>query len=108
MWNSKTSRFYYKYRKNNHIDIDSLELDFKDEEYVDNVFDDLIEKHIQRERDECIRKKVYPYDARILEEYLAYGSLRKVESEVGIPYQAVYNSLKITKLKIYESINSTQ
>lgn len=96
-WNSKTSRFYYKYCKQQHT---SLEYDIAEETY-DTDSDQKTEQqcmHIKQQLDQQ-----YWYDRIIWDMYQIEGSTRKVGRRLGIPFRSIANTIKKVKQSIYEN-----
>ena len=91
MWNSTTSRFYYKYRKKHDIDINryiDICTDDRSKEQIEvyNELMNMYEKAYQKGKIEA-DQKVYEMMTRI---YVDLGSYREIQKELGINHQTAF------------------
>ncbi len=101
MWRSPRSTFNYKYRKHLHDELnENINVGTFDETKPTTYDEAGIQDYIQEQEKSYGSIGKYPYDARILQHYIAEGSIRKLHRETGIPTSAIHFSLKKSKRQI--------
>lgn len=99
-WNSVTSPFFYKYRKEN------LTVGGGNIADTDSGFDKEREREyfkLQLSVHNLIENQ-YWYDREILKYWLHYGSIRAVSKKIGIPKSSIALTVKKVKQIIHEDI----
>ena len=106
MWNSPRSTFNYKYRKHLHDELTDKHTNIITFDETNQYDEATLEEYIKEQEKQQSSKGKYPYDARILQHYVAEGSIRKLHKETGIPISAIHFSLKKSKQQIKEYMNN--
>ena len=107
MWRSPRSTFNYKYRKHLHDELnENINVVTFDETKTKTYDEAGIQDYIQEQEKSYGSIGKYPYDARILQHYIAEGSIRKLHRETGIPTSAIHFSLKKSKRQIKDYMNN--
>lgn len=98
-WNSSTSRFHYKFRKDSHlfVDFDSC-YDLSEQEYEETIFDNRMDTMLN-----SIEELDF-FDKKVLELYLELGSYQKVKEQTKIPISSISRYIKEIKEELKNNI----
>lgn len=102
-WNSKTSPFYYKIRKEsrNYTQLHPSFVNYRSTEEEDEfqTYEELV-KIVEEEFTELTW-----FSKRLMELYLTLGSLKKVANQTQIPIASVGRYIREIKLEIKQNVN---
>lgn len=100
-WNSKTSPFYYRYKK--YVDL-SQQID--DNYDVPDDFEQKMEREVLIQCLEISFAELDWFHKSVFELYMTHGSLKQVALKTGIPLTSIARYIKESKLDMKNKINN--